>query len=205
MNTYSFSRSMAMTTFSMGRARFMRMWCAPWKGRYRPATQHPPRTRPFYLIQRVAAAPTVFLAVQKQHIGALRLLHADSRQILADKLAGVLDVLRQHLPQLIHPLAALVAVSADEGVHGQHVHAVVVAEAALLLHPFVESFVIHDVIAADEPRQIEGLGGGVQGHGALSGVVGHGLQGGYADGHEGSGPTRSRRRSPLRSVVGPCP
>lgn len=168
MNTYSFSRSMAMTTFSMGRARFMRMWCAPWKGR--PVLPHNTHLVPglFYLIQRAAAAPTVLLAVQKQHIGTLRLLHADPRQILADKLAGVLDVLRQYLPQLIHPLAALVAVSADEGVHGQHVHTVVVAEAALLLHPFVESFVIHDVIAADEPRQIEGLGGGVQGHGALS-------------------------------------
>ena len=59
----------------------------------------------------------------------------------------------------------------------EDIKAVVVAETALLLHPFVESFVIHDVVAADEACQIEGLGGGVQGHGALPGVIGHGLQG----------------------------
>ena len=81
-------------------------------------------------------------------------------------LQAYLTFLRQHLPQLIHPLAALVAVSADEGVHGQHVHAVVVAETASFFIPRSWRVSLYSMVAADEARQIEGLGGGVQGHSA---------------------------------------
>ena len=56
----------------------------------------------------------------------------------------------------------------NQGVHGQHVQGVVVGEGALLVHPVPQGLVVDDVVAADKPRQVEGLRGGVQGHGALA-------------------------------------
>ena len=132
--------------------------------------------RPEHLVQRFAVGGAPVGAVQKQHVRALGPgeLHAGHRfQIVAH----ALHVLREHLPQLVHPDPALVAVSAHQRVHGHDVHVVVVAQGGFLLHPLAECLVIDDMVAADQARQIEGLGRGVQGHGAVPRVVGHRLGG----------------------------
>ena len=55
--------------------------------------------------------------------------------------------------------------------HGQHVHAVVVAQGALLVDAVPPPLVVDDVVAPDEACQVEGFGGGVEGHRVVPGVV----------------------------------
>ena len=51
--------------------------------------------------------------------------------------------------------------------HGQHVAVVVAGQVSLPLDPAAKPVIIDDVVRADQPRQAEGLGGGIEGHGAL--------------------------------------
>ena len=116
-------------------------------------------------------------AVHKEHVGALGLRYRYARKVLGDVAAGIVHVACQHLAQLVRPLVALGLVGSDEGVHGEHVHGVVVAEAGFFLDAVPPPVVVHDVVAADEARQVEGLGGRVHGGGALAGVGADGLGG----------------------------
>ena len=127
----------------------------------------------------VPGAAPVF-AVEKQHVGALGPADPDAGEVIADKPAGVVHILRQHLAQLVHPDFAFGAVSAHERVHGQDVHVVVVALGGNGPDPVAEGLVVDDVVAAHQTRQIEGLAGSVQGHGAVSGVVADRLGGNVA-------------------------
>ena len=116
-------------------------------------------------------------AVQKQHVGALGLGNFHPGEVLGDKAAGEIYVAGDGLPQLVHPVGPFLGVGANQGVHGQHVHGVVVREGAFLVDALPQGFVVDNVVAADEPRQVEGLGGGVESYRALAGVLRDGLQG----------------------------
>ena len=108
--------------------------------------------------------------VQEQHIGALRFGHGHPREVLPDKADGVIDVLFQYLAQFIHPLGALPAVSRNQRVHRQHVHGVVVGKFRLGHDLVPQARVVDDVVRADQAGQVEGLGGGIEGHRAAAGV-----------------------------------
>ena len=116
-------------------------------------------------------------AVDEKHIGALGLAEADTVEVGPDIVAGVFDIGFQHLPQLLQPGVALVLVSAYQGVHRQHILAVVVAQPCLLPHPVPEPGIVDNAVAAHQARQIEGLAGGVHGHGTHSGILADGLGG----------------------------
>ena len=66
-------------------------------------------------------------------------------EVLPDKAAGVVHIAADHLAQLVHPLGALRGVGADEGVHGEDVHGVVVGEGALLFNALPQGLVVDDV------------------------------------------------------------
>ena len=116
-------------------------------------------------------------AVDEEHIRPLRAEHADALETLLYVSAGQFGVRRQHLQQLAEPLLPLLAVRADERVHTEDVHLVVVRQGGLLLHPLAQPVVVDDMIAAHEPRQVEGLAGRIEGHRALPGVLAHALGG----------------------------
>ena len=96
----------------------------------------------------------------------------------ADVVAGKVDVAREDLAELVYPDVALGPVGADQGVHGQDVHAVVVALAGFGADAVPQVFVVDDVVAADQARQVEGLAGGVEGDGPAAGVLADALGGG---------------------------
>ena len=123
------------------------------------------------LIQGLAGAPAVVRQIQEEHVGALGHGHVHAVVVLPDVVTGVFAVALQHLKKFGDPLSALVGIGPDQGVHGQHVHLVVVGGVAVGGDPVAQIFVIDDVIAADQARQVEGLGGGVDGHGVLLGPV----------------------------------
>ena len=80
---------------------------------------------------------------------------------------GVPAVALQHLKQLIRPRLSLVGIGSYEGMHGKNVHFVVVGGVTPGFHPVPEISIVNDMVAANEARQIKGLGGGVDSHGVL--------------------------------------
>ena len=130
------------------------------------------------LVQGLAVAAAPVVAVEEEHIGALRLGNAHAVKALGYVPAGEVNVAGQHLPQLGEPLVTLRLVRAYQGVHAQHVHVVVVRQRALLLHPLAQPLVVDYVVAAHKSGQVEGLAGRVHGRGAAARVLTDGL-GGY--------------------------
>ena len=116
-------------------------------------------------------------AVHEQHVGTLRLGDGHALEMLLDVIAGKVDVAGQHLAELVGPLVALGLVSTDQGVHGEDVHHVVVAQAGLFFHAVTPPAVVNDMVAAHQTGQIEGLGGGIESGGALAGILAHRLGG----------------------------
>ena len=114
--------------------------------------------------------PAPVPAVQKQHIGALGPHHLHAGEVGVDKIAGVAQVAVYHGDHFVGPFCPLGTERAHEGVDGEHVAVVIMAQPALGHHPVPEIFVVDDVVGAHQPRQREGLAGGVEGDGALSGV-----------------------------------
>ena len=51
----------------------------------------------------------------------------------------------EDFPQLVYPVAALLGVGADQGVHGENVHHVVVAQAGLFFHAVTPPAVVNDM------------------------------------------------------------
>ena len=72
------------------------------------------------------------------------------------KLAG------NHFPEFIHPLGALRAVRADQRMHTEDIHAVVMAQGSFLFHPPPDPRIIYDMVASDQARKVERLTGRIQ-------------------------------------------
>ena len=116
-----------------------------------------------------------FGAIQKQHVGALRPADLNAFKMRADVLAGIVHIAGDHLPQLVHPCIALRLVGADQGMHRQYIHIVVMRLGAFGNNAVAQILIVNNVIAAYQTGQIEGLAGRVYRHGVLVCPVGDGL------------------------------
>ena len=76
--------------------------------------------------------------------------------------AEILDIVGEHLVELIHPLVALRLIGANERMHREDVHLVVVGLVGHGAHAVAQRLVIDDVVAADQARQVERLAGRVE-------------------------------------------
>ena len=99
----------------------------------------------------------VAFAVNKQHVCALRSGQGDAFEILLNIIAGIGDVFRENLLQLIHPFISFRLIGADQGIHRKHIHGVVMGEGGFLLDSFTQPVIVDDVIAADQSGQVECL------------------------------------------------
>ena len=131
--TYSFRRWNASCTRARGRARFMRIWQGPWKARpscqsntYIPAGF-------LHLVNGDAMICAPLSAIQKQHISAFRFGDLHAGEVLRDKITGVIHIAGNGLTQFVYPLIAFRSVRADQRMHGQHIHGIVMAQRGLLL------------------------------------------------------------------------
>ena len=123
------------------------------------------------LLQGFSVGPAPFAAVQEEHVSAFRFRQLHSLKMFPDIAAGIAHIFRQHLAEFIHPFISLRLVGADEGMHAQHVHMIVLGAAGFPVDPVPQPGIIDDVIAAHQARQIKGLGGSVQGHRPQSGIL----------------------------------
>ena len=131
----------------------------------------------FHLVDGLAVGGAPVGAVQKQQVCSFGLGHAHTREMLGNVPAGVVYVLGQHGAQLVHPGAALGGVGSQQCVHGQDIHLVIMCFFAAGGHTVPQRFVVYDVVASDQPGQVEGLAGGVQRDRALAGILTDGLGG----------------------------
>ena len=122
----------------------MRIWQLPWKGR--PSCQITPTSKPAFC--------RASISVQKQHIGALGYRGADPRKVFPDKRNSVIDIFLQNLAELIQPLRPFRAVCSDQGMHGKHIHGIVVSSGARLCNAVSENRIVYYMIRAHKSGQI---------------------------------------------------
>ena len=106
------------------------------------------------IVQRFAGARAITGAVEKDHIGSLRHGGLHPLPTPIDVLAGKTAVPLQHLQQLARPRFALPGIGADEGVHAQHVHLVVMRRCTVRRDAVAQVIAVNDVIAADEAARL---------------------------------------------------
>ena len=96
--------------------------------------------------------------------------------MLVHVIAEVVDVVFDDLVELVHPLVALRLVGANERVHGEDVHLVVMGLVGHGAHAVAQCLVVDDVVAADQAREVKGLAGRIKGDRAHARVLAHRLR-----------------------------
>ena len=81
-----------------------------------------------------------------------------------NKRNSIVDILGQHLAKLIYPKMSFGLVRADQSVHRQHVHRIIMAHIRLISHSVFEVIVINDVVASNQAGEVKGLAGRVNGY-----------------------------------------
>ena len=94
-----------------------------------------------------------------------------------DIICRIINISRNGRAQLVHPLISLRPVSADQGVHGQHIHLIVVGQGGLLLYPVADPVIVNNMVASDQACQIKSLAGRIESHGSLAGILADALCG----------------------------
>ena len=121
----------------------------------------------------VGAAPA--LAVDPEHVSALRPGDRHAVEAVLYIIHREIHIAGQDLAQLLEPVAALVAVGADQGVHGQKIHIIVVRQGGLLVEAVPKILVVNNAVAAHQAGQIESFRRRIKGNRAVPSIVGDGL------------------------------
>ena len=132
------------------------------------------------LVQRDAVCFTPTGTIQIQQISSLGHGNFHARKMLPNERYRIMDIVREYLPQLLHPLGALARVGCDQGVHCHYVHMIIERKPGLLLYPVPKAGIINNAIAADQSGQIEGFGRCIQADGPQSCIFGQRLCGNVA-------------------------
>ena len=119
-----------------------------------------------HVVDGAAGLLTIVLAVQEHHIGALGTHGCDAGEVFTDKVMRIEDIFREYPAEFIGPGMTFVRVGADEGMHGEHVHVIVMAAEALPFQAVPKERAVYNMIASDQSGQIEGLAWGVDSDGA---------------------------------------
>lgn len=88
---------------------------------------------------------------------------------------GIINVLTQDHTQLINPLTAFLFIGSDQGMHGKHIHLIVMGFAALSPYPVSQVLVVYNVISSYQTGKIKGLARGIYGNGAVLCVFAYAL------------------------------
>src|SRR5690554_452656 len=81
--------------------------------------------------------------------------------------AGIIDILLYDTTQLINPLISFLLVGSNQGMHGKHIHFIVMRLAALSPHPVPEIFVVNNVISPYQAGKVKGLAGSINSNGPV--------------------------------------
>ena len=100
---------------------------------------------------------TPLATVNEKHVGAFRAADRNTIEVFLYIIAGIINISGNDFAELIQPLISFRLIGADQRMHGKHVHAVVVAQAGLLIYAITDMLVIDDVIASDQSGKVKGL------------------------------------------------
>src|SRR5699024_3153785 len=129
--------------------------------------------------------PAPLRTVQKKHIGTLRHGGFHTRKMLLNESYRIFQIIIQNLAEFIQPFPALRAVGRDQGMHGKHVHGVIVSSRACFCCAVPEIRIVDYVRGSHKTGQVEGFGGSVHGNRAHSRVFGDHLRGDMAESGHG--------------------
>ena len=111
----------------------------------------------FQFPERFAAGFAPPGAVGEQHISPLGFCQRDAFKVPADIFHRIADIAGENLPELIQPGLTLLGISPDQGMHGEHIHLIIVTERRFLADALPKRFVVNNMIASHQARQIECL------------------------------------------------
>lgn len=97
-------------------------------------------------------------------------------EVIADEIAGVFVVRVDDAAHLVRPFFARGAVRTEQRVQREYVAVVIMADLALPHDAVAQVCIINNMVAADKPREGEGLARRVERHRALARVRGDGLR-----------------------------
>ena len=116
----------------------------------------------FQLVQCFSMGLAPFGAVQEEHVGSFRPCQFYTMEMAGDIVIGIIHVVCKNLTELIHPFISFRLISADQGVHTQYIHTVVMRKGGFLVHPVTDPFVIYNMITSHKSGQIKGFAGSVE-------------------------------------------
>ena len=91
----------------------------------------------------------------------------------SDKIAGKIHVPAQNLAQLIEPNLSVVAIGANERVHGEHIHGVVMTEGRFLSDAVAQPGIVNDVVAANKAGKVKCFRRRIERDCALTRILAH--------------------------------
>ena len=77
-------------------------------------------------VHRLSMCLAPRFTVKEEHVGTLWAADMDPLSMLSEKAACIINIFSEHVAQLIHSLHSGIFVSADQGVHGEHICLIVV-------------------------------------------------------------------------------
>ena len=125
----------------------------------------------FQFLQGLFVCPAPARTVGEEHIGPLRFGQGDTLEAAADIIHRIAGISRKDPAQFFQPCLPLRGIGSDQGVHGQHIHIIIVAQRGFFQNSLAQGFIIDNVIAAHKSGQIESLGGRIQGHRVFTCII----------------------------------
>ena len=120
---------------------------------------------------------TPFRAVQEQHICALWTHHLHTRKILLNKTAGIGEVAVNNSDHLVCPACSLFTVGPKQGVHGEHIHIVIMCGSPFETNPVSQERIVDHMIRTYKPRQTKGFAGGIESYRPVFCIIRNRLRG----------------------------
>lgn len=96
--------------------------------------------------------------------------------MVLDVLDSITAIAFQDLVQFVCPFVSVLAIGANQGVHGKDVHFVITGPLSVLRNLFSQERIGDDVVTADQPGQVEGFGRSIESDRTLAGVFGDGCR-----------------------------
>lgn len=115
-------------------------------------------------VEGAACLYGIFRTVKKHHVCTLRHGYADAIEALGDIAVRESYIFLNDRHEFMKPLCALLAVAADQRVHGENIHIIVVRLSPELCDFPSQLFVVNDMVAADKACHIESLARRTAGH-----------------------------------------
>ena len=122
-------------------------------------------------IDRDSFFPAKLLTVKEHHVRALRFRDGNPLKMFGNEVVSIINIFRKDAAKLIDPFIPFRLIGADQGMHGKHVHVVIMTDSCRPPDTVTQIITVNDMITADQARQIECLARSIDRYRALSRIL----------------------------------